>query len=112
MKYIKIYIRVHIYCWLAYLFTLITIPIAWTSVIMLFLYAAFTDKNFTIAQIIASILFVIIGSLPLIVPNYKSSVEMNKYNNKGVRLYFILNQIVSIVPIYICYIICMWLTFY
>ena len=103
MNYIKIYIKMHIRYGLCYLFTLITMSVAWGFGVMLVIYFAFTDKNVEMAEILARMLFAVIGSFPLIIPNYKASKEMNKYGNKRGYLYFMINQVSSIIGYYIFY---------
>ncbi len=103
MHRLKIYIRVHTKYWIFYVFTIITMSLAFTIGIMLILFFAFTDRDVRIAENVAHIIFGILGSLPLIIPNYKASIEISKSYNSDWHLYFILSQSISIIMYCIFY---------
>lgn len=103
MHCLKIYIRVHIKYWIFYVFTIITMSLAFTIGLMLILFCSFTDKNVRVAENVAHIIFGILGSLPLIVPNYKASIEISRSYNSKWHLYFILSQSISIIMYCIFY---------
>ena len=103
MKYLKTYMSIHIHYWWIYIFTVLTMSLSFGIGTVLILCFAFTNKDVSIAEKLAQILFGIISSLPLLVPNYKVSIEISKYYNKGRPIYFILNQSISIIIYYIFY---------
>jgi len=103
MEYIRSYFKTHVEYWWLYIVTIPIMSISFGLGLVLILYFGFTDKNMQTAEILARILFSMMSSLPLIIPNYKVSKEAAGGRNIGGCLYFVLNQSFSVVIYFIVY---------
>ena len=111
MDAIKIYIKVHIKYWIYYVFTTFTMALSFRIGLFIIIYFGFTNKDQRTSEYLAHMLFSVLGSLPLIVPNYKASIKISETYKYSWYLCFILCQSISIVIYAILFIPYVFLTF-
>lgn len=103
MNAIKIYIKVHVKYCIWYGVSMLIMPLTFQIGLLILLYFGLTNKDQSTAENLAHILFSVVSSLPLIIPNYRVSVEISKIYEQRHVLYFMLCQGTSVIIYYMFY---------
>lgn len=96
MKHIIVYLKMHWKYKMLYLLTIPLMSISFGISITIILASAFTSNKIALAELFGNILFGIISSSPLIIPNYKASIYCEDISCFRQKLMLVIGQSISI----------------
>lgn len=102
VKYVKLFLATHVKYWYIYMVVVVFTFISVLVTVFSALYSVNTFDSYKSAHIFTTLVFTVISSAPLIIPNFMVAKKSHISTNNVVVIILTLgNQIVFILPIFI-----------